>query len=116
MIYITDKLAREKSTFVISCTFTDEDDNSVTPDSFAWSLVDSSGNAVNGLTDQSETPAATINIVLDDDDLQILSAEQSLDRVKRSVVIEATYTSSNGSGLPLNEEIVFVIENLQKIS
>jgi len=116
MIHITDKMAQEKSTFVISCTLTDEEGNSVVPDSFKWSLVDSGGNVVNSLDGETITPANPINIVLDGDDLQILTAEQSQARVRRSVIIEATYTSSNGIGLPLNEEIVFIIENLKKVS
>ena len=117
------EIAKEKSTYIITLTFQDEDGNAVVPASVSWSLTDDNNNIINGLSGQSETPASTVYVVLSGDDLQISSTETQLPRVgnrntvMRHLVVEATYDSvTYGSGLNLNDEAVFQLEDLKKVS
>jgi hypothetical protein len=68
--------------------------------------------------DQEEVspPVGSVNIVLTGDDLQILEAEAAHRKVGRRVIVEVVYNSDIGSGLTLNDEAAFVLENLTKIT
>lgn len=92
----------EGSTAVISATFRDETGALVTPTSVKWSLFDSTGAVVNSRSEVVVTPASTVAIVLTGADLQL--AGSGLVHVRRVVVIEATYNSTNGTGLTLTEQ------------
>lgn len=116
MQVITDKHAKEEGTFVVTAEFTDEDGAAMTPTTIVWSLVDDDGQVINNLDQESITPGESVDIVLSGDDLQILASETDQDYVRRVVVIEATYSSSYGSGLALKEQVGFVLENLRKVS
>lgn len=108
--------AKEGSTYIITCAFTDEDDNAVIPDSIVWSLTDADGTVINSREDVAvETPASSIDIVLSGDDLQILTTEEPSKSVGRRIIVEAVYESDAGSSLPLKDEAAFVLENLTKI-
>jgi len=66
------------------------------------------GDIINSRSDISATAATTINIVLSGNDL----AMEDNDSGKRLVLVEATYTSSYGTGLPLKKEYPFTIDRL----
>jgi hypothetical protein len=102
--------AKEKSTYVVDVTFYDETGTTVVPDSAHWYLRDNNGAIVNnrnGITVQSLL--TTISILLSGNDL-IYEKNSSNMRV---LVVEAFYSSSLGSTLPLNEEVTFEIDDLQ---
>lgn len=117
MATILTTIAKERSTLAVICSFTDEDDAAVVPNSIKWSLTDESGTVINS-RDQVVvgSPASSITIVLSGADLQILTAEAAQEYAKRSLVIEAEYDSSLGSSLPLTDQLNFVVENLSKIT
>lgn len=103
--------AIEKSTIVYTVSFTNEDGASVVPNTVVWTLSDSSGAIINGRQDVSVTPAASVDIVLTGDDLEINSSDLS-----RNLTIEADYDSAAGTGLALNSEYSFNITPLVNVS
>ncbi len=114
------KVAPEKGVAIIQVVFTDEDDKSVTPnaDTIKWTLTNrpadlatvatiiNSREQVTGITS-----AATINIVLEGDDLQILTGEESERFVERALLLEWQYDSSVQSGLDAKAQHIFPLEN-----
>lgn len=109
--------AIEKSTYVISVSFTDEDDQAVIPDTIVWSLTNDSGDVINSRDQVSvTTTAATVEITLSGNDLAMQTAEVGFPTVRRRIIIEATYDSSLGNDLPLKSEAIFLIENLTKVA
>ena len=98
--------ANDRSTLVVTASFADENGDSVVPDTVTWSLLTPDGNVVNNRDAVVVTPAATIEIVLFGDDLAYSAGAQ------RVLLVEATYTSDAGSGLPLRDEVWFTIRNL----
>jgi len=102
--------AVEESTYIVTATFLDEDENLVVPNTMTWSLTDIDGTVVNSREDVSETPASVVSIVLTGDDLAV-----SGDRT-RVVTVSATYDSSYGSGLYLKAAALFDIENLVAVT
>jgi len=113
--------ADEKSTFVITASFTDEDGNAVTPDSVTWTLTKSDGSIVNSRKDVEETPDTSINIVLSGNDLA-LDEDETSDYVAdgysglRILTVNAVYDSDYGLNLPLKQSIKFIIDNLIAVS
>jgi hypothetical protein len=107
--------ATEKSTYIVTATFTDEDDNAVAPNTLTWTLADIDGTVINSREDVSvASPASSESIVLSGDDLQIVdSTNKTEDRI---FTINATYDSSNGTNLPLKESVIFTISNLKSVS
>jgi hypothetical protein len=104
--------ATEESTYVIEVSFKDEDSAAVVPNSVSWSLTDDNGTVVNGRDSVAvASPASTITIVLSGDDLVIETFG-----VNRTLLIEAEYDSTLGSGLPLKDEAKFPIYDLVKVS
>lgn len=104
--------ANEKGTYIVSVTFTDEDDASVTPNSgLTWTLTDLDGNVINSREDVAITEASTIDIVLTDSDLQVVTGHD-----RRIVTVEGTYDSSLGTNLPIKEEIRFAITDLVNVT
>ena len=108
--------AREKGTYVVTLTFTDEDGNSVVPDSIAWTLMNrNSGTIINSREDVAiATPAASVDVVLSGDDLQILTDEEDYGR--RVLLVEAVYDSDAGNNLPLKTEAYFQINDLAGVT
>ena len=105
--------AVEKSTYIVTVAFTDEDGDALTPAAITWTLTDVSGAVINSRSDVVVTvPAASINIVLSGLDLAIISGVTN----KRVLTVEATYNSSYGTGLPLNARAEFTIEPLVAVS
>ncbi|OGC76975.1 hypothetical protein A2619_03430 [candidate division WWE3 bacterium RIFOXYD1_FULL_39_9] len=105
--------AKENSTIIFDVSFTDEDDADVTPESIAWTLVDSQDNVINSRDGVSvSVPAPTVSIVLTGDDLQIQTSERYQKKVYRYLIVEAIYNSDAGDGLSITESIRFKVENL----
>jgi len=99
----------EEGTYVVTATFTDEDGNSVVPNNINWWLYDSSNNIVNGRSNIAiAIPAASIDIVLQGDDLAIIGRDN-----RRVMRIEYDYDSSYGTGLPGKAEVEFDITDLE---
>ena len=101
--------AAEEGTYVVVAAFTDEDDAAVVPDTVTWTLTNATGTVINSRLHVAPTPASTISIVLSGDDLK------AADGLARRVTVEATYTSNYGSGLPLNADCTFHLEDLVHI-
>ena len=102
-------LATEKGTYIVSVSFTDEDGNSVIPTAITWSLYDSTKNIFNSRSSVAvAVPAASINIVLSGLDLEVIEKD-----TRRIVLVEYTYNSSYGTGLPGKVETDFYITNLE---
>jgi len=108
--------AVEKSTYVVTATFKDEDNALVVPDSIKWTLTDEKGTVINERIDVTVTPpASTINIVLSNLDLA-MQTEETESTVNRVITVNAVYDSTLGNDLPLKGEIKFSIDNLLKVS
>jgi len=105
--------ADEKSTYVVTAAFTDEDGNAVTPNTLTWALTDSDGTVINDRDDESISPDTSVDIVLSGDDLQIVD---SSDDGVRILTVEGTYNSDAGSGLPLKESCKFIVDNLVAVT
>jgi hypothetical protein len=107
--------ADEKSTYIITADFTDEDDAEVTPTYVKWKLTTGAGVVVNDLEDQEPVSASSINIVLSGDDLQVLARGQG--GKTRILTIEAIYDSiTYGNDLPLNGSAEFTIDDFVAIA
>jgi len=103
----------EKSTYIVTVAFTNEDGDSVIPNSgLNWSLSDLEGNIVNSRTAVALTPAATVNIILSGLDLALVDGKDTY----RVLTVEGTYNSLLGSSLPIKDSVVFLIRNLRKVS
>jgi hypothetical protein len=110
---ITSVKAVERSTFVVTVSFLDEDDSPVIPNSATWSLVDIRGDIINGREDVVISPLdSTVDILLSGNDLVVTGGH---DEDKRYLVVEAVYDSDLGSGLPLKDHLVFYVQNLKKV-
>lgn len=115
--------ATEKSTYVITATFTDEDDAAVVPTAITWTLSDVGGDIINsrdGIDFEVDnglgaagTLASTVSIILTGDDLQMLGERPT--EIRR-FLLEATYDSSLGNGLNLRGACQFEINNLVAIT
>lgn len=118
MITISD-IAKEKSTFIIDVSFTDENDEATTPTAMVWSLTTTTGTIINSRDQVAVDPgdlASTISIVLSGDDLAMQSGETSYRFVKRLFIVEATYNSDLGNDLPINDDAEFTLKNLNVIT
>lgn len=114
------KVTPEKGVAIIQVVFTDEDGNSVTPNAgtIKWTLsnrptdlsttatIINSREQVTGITS-----AATINIILEGNDLQILTGEESERFVERVLLLEWQYDSSVQSNLDAKAQHIFTLEN-----
>ena len=101
-------LATEGSTYVVTCIFTDEDSNTVTPQTnVAWRLHDSTGTQ---LSSGTEAPAATVTIVLTDADISVAGTARGSSFL--TLVVSTTYNSDAGSGLSLVDTARFQAINV----
>lgn len=108
MIATLTERARDKGSYAATISFTDENGDAVSPTAVEWSLYDGDGNVVNNRQDVSESPAATVTILLQDDDLDIGPVYAA----PLFLFIDATYNSSLGSGLPLKLEYRIIVQGL----
>jgi hypothetical protein len=103
--------AIDKSTYVVTATFTDEDDNAVAPQTLTWTLTDESGTVINSREDVDvSSPGTSEDFVLSGDDLAVA------DGSTRLLTIEATYNSDAGSDLPIRDQVRFTIEDLTAVT
>jgi hypothetical protein len=106
-----DELAREQATYVVDVSFTDEAGAPVTPTAAAWTLTDDRGIVVNGRDAVAITGlAATVSVLLSGDDLALDSVLYN--GVRRELLVEYTYDSDLGSGLPGKDALTFDIQPL----
>lgn len=104
--------AVEKSTYVVTFSFFDENNNPVTPVSVFWDLSDMNGNIINGRSHVFTPPYASVTIVLSGNDLALTQNDLGT----RALTVEATYNSSLGLNLPLKEELDFQVLNLVEVT
>ena len=103
--------AVEESTYVITVSFKDEDDNLITPDSATWTLSDTSGNIINNREDiVISALASSVDITLSGDDLAIQTGESG-NYHNRIFTVEAIY-----GGLPLKDQLKFPVFNLTVVT
>jgi hypothetical protein len=114
MSKITTPIAIEKSTYVITAAFTDEDGDPVVPNSgLNWTLTDLTGTVVNSRSAVTiAVPAASVSIVLSGLDLALADGKDTY----RILTVEGTYNSALGSGLPIKASVQFKIQNLIKVT
>ena len=103
--------AIEKSHCAFDVSFTDEDDQDLTPDSVTWALTKTDGTSI---ATGSETPAATVTVLLTGDHLAITEAD--VEAVNRILTIEAVVDSNLGNDLPLKDQVTFPIKALVAVS
>lgn len=104
-------IAREQSTYVVTCAFTDETGAEATPTSLTWTLTDLSGNVINSRQDVAVDEAdlaPSVDIVLSGNDLAVSGRRQ----VTLVLTIEGTYTSDAGSWLPLRDAVEILVDPL----
>jgi hypothetical protein len=106
MIVIADKISEHGShSFLIS--FTDENDDAVTPNNAYWSLLNEEHDIVNSRDHVAIAPLTTTGVItIHGDDLD------ADDGTKREIVIEADIDSIYGGSLPQTEKILIDIETI----
>ncbi len=107
-------VAYERSSYVVTASFYDEDTAAVIPNSIAWTLTDDTGGVINSRSAVSAVASTTINIVLSGADLPIPSGSYE-DRYLY-LTIYALYNSSLGSSMPLRSEVKFQVKNLLNVT
>lgn len=107
--------AVERSSMLLTASFVDETGAGVVPGSVVWSLTDSKGNIINSRGDVSVTPAQSIDIMLQNDDLAILSNELRFQVVPRILTVNAIYLY-NGENTTLSNALKFAVKNLKYIT
>jgi hypothetical protein len=113
MATILDDHATERSTYVITVSFVNEDGIAVTPTAATWTLTDRAGTVVNSRSAVTITPLATsATIVLSGADLALPDARKRA----RFVTVEYAYSSALGSDLPGKVETEFYIDALRAVS
>jgi len=107
----------EKSSGVITVAFEDEDGDAVIPTSILWTLTTVDGVTVINSREQVaiSVPAASVDILLKNDDFAFTETEQDVKEVDRRLTIEAVYNSDLGTDIPLRDDKVITIRNLQYI-
>jgi hypothetical protein len=108
--------AKEQGSFLVPYTFKDLTGTDVTPTSATWTLTDIAGTIINSREDVTITieETATVNIVLQGDDLALDDREDNL----RIILIKGVYDdpTTSETGLPYRDEIRFYIDDLVKIT
>lgn len=106
------KVVPEQGSATFRCIFKDEDGAAVIPQSINWDLTALDG-AVIAYNQSVPVPAATTYITISGSNLRILEGEDRWG--ERLFTIRATYNSTYGTGLPLNKQIKFKVQNLKLI-
>ena len=104
------KTIPEEGTGIFRCIFKDELGALVTPASLFWDLTALDGTVV-AYNQEVTSLTSTLYLVLYGSDMRILEGEDSYG--ERLLTLRGTYNSSNGSGLPLNKQIKFKVQNLK---
>jgi len=115
-IRIDGEYAVEKSTYIVTLTFKDEDNDPVTPATGTWTLTDEDGTVINSREDVAIGSLDTsVDVVLSADDLAVSSGFTGVSE-KRIFTFEGTYNSDLGVGLPLKDQLIFPVYNLGAIT
>lgn len=104
--------AQERSTYVITVAFKDEDGQDVVPTSAVWTLTDEDGTVINARQDVAiSSLAASVDVVLSGADLAVDTGFAGAAQ-ERIFTVKSVYTSSLGAGLTLTGACKFNVENL----
>lgn len=104
--------ANEEGTIVITATVTDASGTAVNPTTMLWTLTDLDGVVINEKEDEViTTPTSSEDIVLSGDDLPTSGLDRRL-----ILLTKGTYTSTEGSGLPFNDEVEFWVVDKKAIT
>jgi hypothetical protein len=106
--------AEEQSTYAVTVAFKDDEGTAVVPNSATWTLTDQDGAVMNSRLDEVISPASSVTIVLQGDDLALDTDEIGSGR--RILTIEAVYDSNIGSNLPLRESAAFTVLDLKAVT
>jgi len=97
----------EGSSKTIEIAFFDEAGTPVIPSAVNWSLYTRQGVVVNFRSSVSVTPGSVVRIVLSGADHATTAW-----KAERVLVVRATYTSTDGAGLPLVGEFCYAVDNI----
>ena len=115
-IRIDGEYAVEKSTFIVTLTFKDENNDPVTPATGTWTLTDEDGTVINSRENVVISSLDTsVDVVLSGDDLAVSSEFGGISEM-RIFTFEGTYNSDLGSGLPLRDQLTFPVFNLGAVT
>lgn len=92
-------------TYSITVPFKDEDGFSVIPTSITWTLLNESGNVVNGRLNVEVTPASSITILLSGADITLSGDSEEV----RYISLKAIYDNAYATGLESIQDISFFI-------
>jgi hypothetical protein len=110
IIRLTTK-APDKGTFIVSLSFKDAAGVATIPSAIVWSLYSGAGTVVNSRTSVSvAVPAASVDIVTSGEDLDFS------DGPARQMLVKATYSTTEGSNLPLYALVIFEVEDLTGVT
>lgn len=99
--------AVEGSTLVITCTFESDDGSAVTPASnVEWTVRKTDGTQVSS---GSVSAAETVYVVIKGSDLS--AGATSGDSQTMTLILETTYNSARGTGLPVVKMCKFTVDN-----
>jgi hypothetical protein len=115
-IKIDGDFAVEKSTYIVTMNFFDENGDAIAPASATWTLTDGDGSVINGKEDVALSGlAAEMSVVLSGDDLALADGFSG-NSERRIFTLKATYNSDLGAGLPLLDQLEFPVYNLGAIA
>lgn len=101
------EVAKAGTTYAVTVTFYDENDDEVTPTAAKWTLKDSDGAVVNSRQDVNITPLATsVDILLTGLDLP--AGNHALEELLLTVT--STYNSDIGSNLTCIQQVIIPVE------
>lgn len=104
--------AVEESTLAIVISFTDEDGNAETPATANWTLTDDDGDVINSREEVTISSLDTsVTVVLSGDDLALQSGESG--SAVRRFVVQGTYNSDLGNGLPMIDSVAFPVRDVK---
>jgi hypothetical protein len=106
------KTVPEQGSATFKCVFKDEDGSSVVPTSINWDLTALDGSVI-AYNQSVSVPASTTYITISGSNFRILEGEDRWG--ERLLTIRATYNSTYGTGLPLNKQIKFRVQNLKLV-
>ena len=105
----------EKGSGAIGASFTNLNDEPVTPNTFKWTLSDLEGNIINNRSEVLVTPASTVWVLLKGDDLLINSSKN-----RRTFTIQGTFElvldGVTYSNTPYTVEYEFGLRDLLNIN
>lgn len=103
-------IATDGSTYVVTAEFRDAAGSATVPTTIEWTLTDDVGNTINSRASILASLTATLPIVLSGNDLKYSDGK------RRIVYIYALYDSTEGTNLPLRDEVHFPIVNLLNLA